>query len=324
MISIIMPVYNTEKYLRRCIDSILAQTYADFELILIDDGSTDSSGIICDEYAEKDNRIVVIHQENQGQAIARNIGLDYVFEKNNSEWISFVDSDDWIHSRYLEALEEIVLKTGCSVGICAYSKTNGNDSELIYTDSNILTFNPERFFFEHRVTSVVVWGKLYKKSLLTKIRFPKIRLYEDEFFTHLVLFKNKEIAYTEQPLYYYFQNPESATNQSWSPVCLKQIEGILKQSKYLYKHHYYEALELNLKVLLWCITEQYRTLKNTDYYLDYLPTLRRLLRKSLSLARKNNAYPFNKIIYLYELAYPIEMKFYWKKKTIIQKIKGSK
>ena len=104
MISIIVPVYNTGKYLHRCIESILAQTYNDFELILIDDGSTDNSGKICDEYAKTDDRIVVLHQENKGQAVARNVGLDYVFEKDKSEWITFIDSDDWIHPKRVDYL----------------------------------------------------------------------------------------------------------------------------------------------------------------------------------------------------------------------------
>lgn len=100
-ISVIIPIYNTEEYLKRCIDSILAQSFSDFELILVDDGSTDNSGIICDEYAEKDNRLVVIHQDNQGQAVARNTALDYIFKKSNCDWITFVDSDDYVDENYL-------------------------------------------------------------------------------------------------------------------------------------------------------------------------------------------------------------------------------
>ena len=103
-ISLIVPVYNTEKYLKRCLDSILAQTFSDFELILIDDGSTDSSGKICDDYAKEDNRITVFHQENKGQATARNYGLDWVYANSNSKWINLIDSDDAVHPRMLEIL----------------------------------------------------------------------------------------------------------------------------------------------------------------------------------------------------------------------------
>lgn len=103
-ISVIMPVYKVEKYLKRAVDSVLNQTFGDFELILVDDGSPDRCGEICDEYARKDNRIRVIHEENGGPGKARNAGLDYVYSKNDGKFLSFIDSDDWVHPRYLELL----------------------------------------------------------------------------------------------------------------------------------------------------------------------------------------------------------------------------
>ena len=111
MISIIVPVYNTEKYLRRCIDSVLAQTYQDFELLLIDDGSKDSSGAICDEYAAQDARVRVFHKENGGVSSARNVGLDNA----RGEWITFVDADDWIESDMLELLLRKGEETGADI-----------------------------------------------------------------------------------------------------------------------------------------------------------------------------------------------------------------
>ena len=104
VISVIVPVYNVEKYLHRCVDSILAQTFTDFELILVDDGSPDNCGKICDEYAEKDSRIHVIHKVNGGLSDARNAGLDWAFANSNSEWVTFIDSDDWVDKYYLEYL----------------------------------------------------------------------------------------------------------------------------------------------------------------------------------------------------------------------------
>ena len=103
-ISVIIPVYNAEKYLKRCVDSVLAQTCRQFEMILIDDGSTDGSGRICDEYAARDERIAAMHQQNKGQSAARNAGLDYAFAHGGSEWIAFIDSDDWVNEKYLETL----------------------------------------------------------------------------------------------------------------------------------------------------------------------------------------------------------------------------
>ena len=104
LISVIVPVYKVEEYLSRCVDSILSQTFEDFELILIDDGSPDNCGKICDEYTKKDNRVHVIHQENGGLSSARNAGIDWAFENSDSEWLTFIDSDDWVHIQYLDLL----------------------------------------------------------------------------------------------------------------------------------------------------------------------------------------------------------------------------
>ena len=130
IISVIVPVYKVEKFIHRCIYSILAQTFKDFELILVDDGSPDNCGKICDEYALKDNRIHVIHKENGGLSDARNAGIDWAFANSNSEWITFIDSDDWIHPKYLEALYNAVKKSGCEISICGFEETEGNNPNV--------------------------------------------------------------------------------------------------------------------------------------------------------------------------------------------------
>ena len=123
-ISVVVPVYNTEDYLKRCIDSIIRQTYKNFDLILIDDGSTDGSGQICDEYAIKDSRIHVIHQKNRGLSAARNAGLDWITLNSSSKWVSFVDSDDWIHHRFLEILYKAVRQDRTFISLCNALWTN--------------------------------------------------------------------------------------------------------------------------------------------------------------------------------------------------------
>jgi glycosyltransferase involved in cell wall biosynthesis len=117
-ISVIIPVYQVEKYIRRCLDSLLAQTFSDFEAILVDDGSTDQSGAICEEYARKDPRFVVFHQKNQGQSVARNYALDWVYANSDSRYISFVDSDDWVHPKYLELLYEAITRFSVKISQC--------------------------------------------------------------------------------------------------------------------------------------------------------------------------------------------------------------
>ena len=116
-ISIIVPVYQVEEYLHRCIDSILKQTYPDFEVILIDDGSPDNCGNLCDEYAKKDTRIHVIHQMNGGLSVARNSGIDWAFANSSSKWLTFIDSDDWVHPQYLEVLLNAAIKYNVPVSI---------------------------------------------------------------------------------------------------------------------------------------------------------------------------------------------------------------
>ena len=124
-ICVIIPIYDAEAYLYRCVDSVLRQTLQDFELILIDDGSLDNSGLICDDYAGQDNRIHVIHQENRGLSAARNAGLDYAFENLKCDWISFIDSDDWVHPRYLEILFKSVNDKKVKVSACNHAMTKG-------------------------------------------------------------------------------------------------------------------------------------------------------------------------------------------------------
>ena len=124
-ISVIVPVYKVEKYIHRCVDSILGQTFTDYELILVDDGSPDNCGAICDEYAVKDSRIVVIHQENGGLSAARNTGIDWSFANSDSRWLTFIDSDDWVHPEYLQRLLAAAVEHNVSVSICGYAQTEG-------------------------------------------------------------------------------------------------------------------------------------------------------------------------------------------------------
>lgn len=208
-ISVIVPVYNVEKYLRRCVDSILAQTFTDFEVLLIDDGSTDNSGIICDEYALKDERIRVIHKSNEGVSTARNCGI----EKAVGKWISFIDSDDWVESNYCKVLfEEIedndLLYWGtiqeyedlgrtiyCPKYICANNRTSIEES-ILYLKQNNQKY--EYFGF--------TWNKLFRTEILKKyhIRFIKgLTLKEDELFTSEYCRYIKTLKVLDKALYHY-------------------------------------------------------------------------------------------------------------------------
>ena len=171
-ISVIVPVYKVEKYLERCVDSILNQTYTDFELLLVDDGSPDNCGKMCDEYAEKDNRIFVIHQKNGGLSAARNTGINWFYEQNNSDYITFLDSDDWVHPDYLKILMDGITKNNVILSVCNYTRV----TEIIPHEKfdNVeyeLTF-PEDFLVNHSWQYNYAWGKLYHKSLFEDVRYP--------------------------------------------------------------------------------------------------------------------------------------------------------
>ena len=215
-ISIIVPVYNVEKYLENCIESILNQTFKDFELILVDDGSTDNSGKICDIYEKKDSRIKVIHKNNGGLSSARNAGLDIACGK----YVGFIDSDDSIHPRMYEILYDLIKKYESDISCCNYKKIydifkdeyeNVNSLEVIEM-SNIEAIK-NLYDKEIGVKLVIACNKLYRKNLFDNIRYKVGRVHEDEFMAHRILYNCKKITYVDNELYYYLQREGSIMSQ---------------------------------------------------------------------------------------------------------------
>ncbi len=208
-VSVIVPVYNVENYLEKCLDSIISQTYKNLEIILVDDGSTDSSGKICDSYAKKDKRIKVIHKENGGLSDARNMGLDVA----SGKFISFVDSDDYIDKRFIEILYNNIIKTKADISICDFVwvydkkiKYNKYSKKRIVVEGNR---KYDYLYNEYSVIGPSQWNKLYKKYIFDDIRFPYGKLCEDQFVIHKELFKAKKVSYILKPLYYYVQRSDS-------------------------------------------------------------------------------------------------------------------
>lgn len=231
MISVIVPVYNVDNYLSRCIESILNQSEPDFVLILVDDGSTDTSGAICDNYAEKDKRIHVIHKENGGLSDARNKGVDWSLINSKSEWITFIDSDDWIHPEYLNFLLSAAISSNVDISVCRYEEKN-EFSEYDHVNNLFDVYDTEDLYVNQRVNMVVAWGKLYKKVIFQNLRFPYGKLNEDEFTTYKALFQYKRIAFLDNALYFYFQNPKSIMQSKWTKGRLDSIEAISNQIPY--------------------------------------------------------------------------------------------
>lgn len=206
-ISVIVPVYNVEKYLDRCIKSILNQTFTDFELILIDDGSPDNCPKMCDEWAKKDSRIVVIHKENGGVSSARNFGLD----KASGEYISFVDPDDVLHSQFYEIMVKNIGES--EIAFCDYMRFSDKclfeniDGTLI--EPEIL--NNKKVFNHSSLSCYVVWNKLIKSSIINGQRFDaQIKNAEDSLFAFDLLLKCHSVVFINKKLYGYFVRDDGA------------------------------------------------------------------------------------------------------------------
>ncbi len=198
-ISVIVPVYKVEKYLRRCVDSILSQTFTDFELWLVDDGSPDGCPAICDEYAEKDSRIKVIHKKNGGLSDARNVALDVMTGK----YVTFVDSDDYISSNALESLVCSLKNTGAdmSAGNMASVDECGNQSDFYFpAEKETVLENDEILML---LNQPCAQNRIYKSEIFKNLRYPVGRLYEDVFIWHKILSRVKRIALTGKVSYYY-------------------------------------------------------------------------------------------------------------------------
>lgn len=228
-ISVVVPVYKVEPYLRRCVDSILQQTYRDFELILVDDGSPDSCGSICDAYAQTDRRIHVIHQKNGGLSAARNAGIDWVFGNSDSRWFTFIDSDDWIHPQTLERLLQAAEAYNTAVSVCGYAETAGENPAVTAESMCACSVDPRWFYCSRFINATVAWGKLYRRELFENVRYPVGKIHEDEFVTYRLLMESGRIAVLEAPLYAYFVNPAGITKKGWSPRKLHAWEAYEQQ-----------------------------------------------------------------------------------------------
>lgn len=210
-ISVIVPVYNAEKWIRKCLDSILSQTFSDFELIVVDDGSPDRSGAICDEYASKDKRIKVIHKTNGGVSSARQCGLDNA----KGEYIIHCDPDDWVEKNWLECLYKAAVKENADISICDFWIFYTNSTKIIKTNPSL---NAEKLFEQIVYNGWgSLWNKLIKRSLVEKVsaKFPKgVDIGEDMFFCFQTLCGEPKIAYVNSALYCYNkQNDNSITSQ---------------------------------------------------------------------------------------------------------------
>lgn len=302
-ISIIIPVYNVEQYLEKCIQSVCAQTYENIEIILVDDGSPDSCLQICDDFAKKDKRIKVIHKENGGLSSARNTGID----ASTGAWLMFVDSDDFIAPEMAKRLYETACKYNADVAFCTLTAftedENGYhefklwdappDPDIAFEGSTILRKSAEE---RHGLLSghhVIAWNKIYRRNIFDQLRYPEGQLHEDEAIAHRVLGTCNRIVGISEPLYYYRQRTDSIIGSGVN--LFRQMSMALAYGD---RALFYD--QKNLSKTIGLIYERYWTTLITTFYLfpedlHCSPLIKKLLkqmREVETLYRKREDVPF--------------------------------
>lgn len=306
-ISVIVPVYKVEAFLNRCVDSILAQTYKDFEVVLVDDGSPDTCGTLCDAYAERDNRIHVIHQENGGLSAARNSGIDWAFANSNSRWLAFVDSDDWVHPDFLKVLYETAEQTLCKISACDFIRTESGDFPEQSYQPGIRVSSGEYYCGTfHRGETAVAWNKLYHKSLFKHLRYPVGKLHEDEFTSYQAIYQAEYVGVSEMVLYAYYQNADGIMKSSWTPRKMHSLEAFEQQIAFAQEREDTRLLEKAVGQYVYGCYEQLEAAP-----VVFSKELRTKLRTALRLGQMCGAFPRNRQnLWAYEAAYPCK-PFWW-------------
>lgn len=281
LISVIVPVYNVESYLERCIDSIINQTYSNLEIILVNDGSTDSSGSICEQYSEKDSRIKVIHKKNGGLSDARNVGLDVA----TGEFISFIDSDDWVSRTMFSEMVEQFIDNVDIVGAKFIESSGQIEQSLINDSGQVLIFSGEAALKAHlngKYFYISVWNKLYRRELFEQLRFPVGRLAEDLYITHKLLIKSRQVAFIDKTVMYYFQREGSIMHRAGKKLIFDVYEGTKEQYQYL-KPFSSLVKEENERIYVKCL------LKTYGYYLLYYSSEKDILAQIKQEIRSLNS-----------------------------------
>lgn len=260
MISVIIPIYNVKKYLSKCIDSVLAQTEKDLEIILVNDGSTDGCGDICKQYEKLDERIVYIDKENGGLSDARNAGIKVA----RGEYLVFIDSDDYIHPQMLELLLHNLRKADADISVCKFKEILEDDvitqTTLDVSQVSCVQLEGEdvcRQLFDNNLVTVVAWNKLYKKSLFDNVEYPVGVLHEDEYVIHHLLFKASKTVYSDAEMYYYIKRKGSITNRISARNIMDGWNSIQERKEFWLKNKQYQWYNYTLEQELFFIVTRY-------------------------------------------------------------------
>ena len=292
LVSVIVPIFNTGKYLQDCLDSIIGQTYKNLEILLIDDGSTDESGKICDMYSTRDTRIKAFHRENQGVSAARNFGIEHC----TADWLMFVDADDVLHRELINTVLSIAEQQNSDIVEFGYKKFIDQPPNVDVIDYKLESFSGREmlrnlFMPGMGIQTDAVWSKIYRKELWNTIRFPLNKRFEDTATSYQVLYKAKKVIYINAELYFYRINEESFTAGEYDLRQFNQIEAMEDRCKFLkmysdeytyylsVRYLYYECLRhkllmrqhklansINYMQLMSTLDRTYEELSNSSYF----------------------------------------------------------
>lgn len=320
LISVIMPIYKVEPYLRRAVDSVLNQTYKNIQVILVNDGSPDDCSLICDEYARKDSRVMVIHKENGGLSDARNAGLLEV----KGEYVAFVDSDDYLTADFLEILYQACITTNSDISICQYKEVSGEELESSYQyfsdipEKNITAYNRKEllcnlydYYHKDSTYFVVAWNKLYKKSLWDGITYPLGRIHEDEATTYKIFDRAEKGIYISVPLYGYFQAPGSITRTQFSLKRLDWMTAMKERIEFFEERGETECLSYAYRALADASIHYYKQLSEALPDADVeLNKLKNLVRGALKNAPKYGRLPLKTRIGYFLFLYDTSLYYF--------------
>lgn len=318
-IAIVIPVYNSEKYIEKCIESLLKQTYKHYLIVLVDDGSQDNSSVICDKYAKNHNNIVYIRKENGGASSARNTGIEYVLQEGSCKWISFVDSDDIISENYLTILLDDALQNNAKISTCDYCEILEDHTNY---DRETEILSPEEYWCRNQLKAILIWGKLYAIDLFDNFRYPENVIFEDEFSTHELLFSVERIAVSNMKLYYYIQSDNSVMRSDWTPKKLLTIAASKRQIDYFLEHKYSQALVISAKNYIFSLYDGYYLLTNNSDDKDLENKLKNELRKALENYRSITEITEKNYPWIYYLAFPVRTRIHCYYCKIIDRLKG--
>lgn len=299
LISVIVPIYHVEAYLKECIDSIIHQTYSTLEIILVDDGSDDNCPIICDDYQKKDPRIQVIHKENGGLSDARNVGLDAA----TGDYICFIDSDDVVHPNFIQTLYENLISTNSDMAICHYEKVYEIPKVMeslsqhiikVYTQTEIL----DALYGKESLSIIVAWNKLYHKSIWEQLRYPKGKIHEDEFVIHHILDQVNRVVINDGAYYYYRQREGSITNQ-YNEKRLHALEALEARIQFYCKAENEKLMYQTMYQYFFALASHIQQIRKSKQYGTLKKQLKNKLRKLWKKLCVRREIPFLKKVKLF-------------------------